>query len=150
MALINGFWFLSFILFLIAYPLLQVVRCQSDETTENAGEVSDIGIIGDESDEAQDFADEGFPSASGISTICVSPNNIARLVKVGEEEELLVGMKIDGQSSLNVVAIKASVHHPFNHQLLVQNLTLQVFNNGSVPSSSQDTFPYIFFVSKFL
>ncbi|CAI8615173.1 unnamed protein product [Vicia faba] len=150
MALINNFCFLSFLLFLIASPLLQVVRCQSDEAAENAGEVSDIGIVGDESDEAQDFADPGFPFAPGIETICVFPKNIARLVKGGEEAELLVGLKNDGQSSLNVVAIKASVHLPFDHQLLVQNLTVQVFNNGSVPSSAQATFPYIFSVSKFL
>ncbi|KAL5053858.1 hypothetical protein RYX36_034540 [Vicia faba] len=117
--------FLSFILFLIAPPLLQVVRCQLDETAENVGEVSDIGIVGDESDEAQDFSDEGFPSAPGIKTICVFPKNIARLVKGGKEAELLVRLKNDGQSSLNAVSIKASVHLPFDHQLLVQNLTLQ-------------------------
>ncbi|KAI5436731.1 hypothetical protein KIW84_023011 [Lathyrus oleraceus] len=99
---------------------------------------------------SQDFADGGFPSAPGVDTICVFPKNIARLVKGGEEAELLVGLKNDGQSSLNVVAIKASVHLPFDRQLLVQNLAVQVFNNGSVPSSAQDSFPYIFSVSKFL
>lgn len=57
MALINNFWILSILLFLIASPLLQVVRCQSDEAAENTGEVSDIGIVGDETDDAQDFAD---------------------------------------------------------------------------------------------
>ncbi|XP_058785688.1 translocon-associated protein subunit alpha-like [Vicia villosa] len=150
MALINNFWILSFLLFLITSPLLQVVRCQSDEAAENAGEVSDIGIVGDETDDAQDFADGGFPSAPGIDTVCVFPKNIARLVKGGEEAELLVGLKNDGQSSLNVVAIKASVYLPSDHHLLVQNLTVQVFNNGSVPSSAQATFPYIFSVSKFL
>ncbi|KAL5053860.1 hypothetical protein RYX36_034542 [Vicia faba] len=136
MALIKDFWFLSFLLFLIASPLLQVVRCQSNETAENAGEVSDIGIDDDESDEAQDFADEGFPSSKGIKTIRVFPKNIARLVKGGEEAELLVVLKNDGQSSLKVVAINASVHLPFDHQLLVQNLNVQVFNNGSMPSSA--------------
>lgn len=55
-----------------------VVRCQSDEAAENAGEVSDIGIVGDETDDAQDFADGAFPSAPGIDTICVFPNNIAK------------------------------------------------------------------------
>ncbi|KAI5403606.1 hypothetical protein KIW84_050966, partial [Lathyrus oleraceus] len=98
----------------------------------------------------QDFADGGFPSAPGVDTICVFPKNIARLVKGGEEEELLVGLKNDGQSSLKVVAIKASVHLPFDRHLLVQNLVVQVFNNGSVPSSAQASFPYIFSVSKFL
>ncbi|KAI5436733.1 hypothetical protein KIW84_023011, partial [Lathyrus oleraceus] len=86
----------------------------------------------------------------GVDTICVFPKNIARLVKGGEEAELLVGLKNDGQSSLNVVAIKASVHLPFDRHLLLQNLAVQVFNNGSVPSSAQDSFPYIFSVSKFL
>ncbi|KAI5426709.1 hypothetical protein KIW84_032224 [Lathyrus oleraceus] len=123
MALINNFWILYILLFLIASPLLQVVRCQSDEAAENAGEVSDIGIVGDETDDAQDFVDGGFPSAPGVDTICVFPKNIARLVKGGEEAELLVGLKMMGS---------------------------QVFNNGSVPSSAQDSFPYIFSVSKFL
>ncbi|CAL5190057.1 unnamed protein product [Lathyrus oleraceus] len=150
MALINNFWILSILFFLIASPLLQVVRCQSDEVAENAGEVNDIGIVGVETDDAQDFADGGFPSAPGVDTICVFPKNIARLVKVGEEAELLVGLKNDGQSSLNVVGIKASVHFPFDRHLLVQNLAVQVFNNGSVPSSAQASFPYIFSVSKFL
>ncbi|KAK2392922.1 hypothetical protein P8452_29729 [Trifolium repens] len=151
MALINKFWTFSFLLFLLASPLLlQVARCQSDEAVENAGEVSDIGIVGDETDDAQEFADGGFPSAPGIDTAVVFPKNNAKLVKGGEEAELLVGLKNDGQSSLKVVAIKASLHLPFDHQLLVQNLTVQVFNKGSVPSSVQATFPYIFTVSKFL
>ncbi|KAI5397281.1 hypothetical protein KIW84_063194 [Lathyrus oleraceus] len=123
MALINKFWILSILLFLIASPLLQVVRCQSDEAAENAGEVSDIRIVGDEIDDAQDFADGGFPSAPGVDTICVFPKNIARLVKGGEEAELLVGLNKMGS---------------------------QVFNYGSVPSSAQASFPYIFSVSKFL
>ncbi|CAJ2654766.1 unnamed protein product [Trifolium pratense] len=80
----------------------------------------------------------------------VFPKNIAKLVKAGEETELLVGVKNDGESSLNVVAIKASIHLPVDHRLLVQNLTAQIFNNGSVPASAQATFPYIFAVSKFL
>ena len=152
MALFNKFCAFSFLLFLLASPLLQVARCQSDsdEAVENADGVSDIGIVGDETDDAHDFSDGSFPSASGIETICVFPKNAAKLVKGGEEAELLVGLKNNGQSILNVVAIKASVHLPFDHRLLVQNLTAQVFNKGSVPSSTQATFPFIFSVSKFL
>ncbi|KAJ1411658.1 Translocon-associated protein [Sesbania bispinosa] len=131
---------------------LLVARCQSDsdEAVETAGEVSDVGIVGDETDNVQDFGDENFPSAPGIDTICVFPKNSAKLVTAGEETELLVGVKNDGESSLNVVAVKASVHLPFDHRLLVQNLTAQVFNNGSVPASTQAAFQYIFAVSKFL
>ncbi|XP_045792068.1 translocon-associated protein subunit alpha-like [Trifolium pratense] len=44
----------------------------------------------------------------------------------------------------------ALVYLPVDHRLLVQNLTAQVFNNGSVPASAQATFPYIFAVSKLL
>ncbi|XP_004500743.1 translocon-associated protein subunit alpha [Cicer arietinum] len=152
MALVNKFLTFSFLLFLLAFPLLQVARCQSesDEAVENAGEVSDIGIVGDETEDVQDFADGSFTSAPGIDTICLFPKNSAKLVKGGEEAELLVGLKNDGQSSLNVVAIKASIHLPFDHHLLVQNLTVQVFNKGSVPSSAQAAFAYIFSVSKFL
>ncbi|KAJ1415949.1 Translocon-associated protein [Sesbania bispinosa] len=135
--------------------------CQSDsdEAVETAGEVSDVGIVGDETDNVQDFGDESFPSAPGIDTICVFPKNSAKLVTAGEETELLVGVKnyavlfscqCLGHSSLNVVAVKASVHLPFDHRLLVQNLTAQVFNNGSVPASTQAAFQYIFAVSKFL
>lgn len=31
-----------------------------------------------------------------------------------------------GEASINVVAIQASVHLPFDHRMLVQNLTAQV------------------------
>ncbi|KAE9620268.1 putative translocon-associated protein (TRAP), alpha subunit [Lupinus albus] len=149
MASFNHFWFLSFALLLLASPLLQVARChtESDETVQATEEASDIGIVGDD---AEDFGDESFPTAPGIDTICVFPKNSARLVTAGEETELLVGVKNNGESSLKVIAIKASVHLGYDHRLLVQNLTTQVFNNGKVPASAQATFPYLFAVSKFL
>ncbi|KAI6701110.1 hypothetical protein NL676_015434 [Syzygium grande] len=86
----------------------------------------------------------------GVSTVCVFPKNSAKLVPAGEEAELLVGLKNDGDSDVNVIAIKASVHLPFDHRMFVQNLTAQGFNNASVPTSAQATFPYIFAVSKYL
>ncbi|KHG23862.1 hypothetical protein F383_08870 [Gossypium arboreum] len=55
-----------------------------------------------------------------------------------------------GESPVNVIAIKASVHLPFDHRMLVQNLTAAAFNNATVPPSVQATFPYVFAVSKFL
>ncbi|KAK7312203.1 hypothetical protein VNO77_35894 [Canavalia gladiata] len=149
MAPINRFWIFSLALLLLVSPLLQVARCQSDsdDAMETTEESSDIGIVGDD---AQDFTDGTFSSAPGIDTVCVFPKNTARLITAGEETELLVGLKNDGDSNLNVIAIKASVHLPFDHRLLVQNLTTQGFNNGSVPASAQATFPYLFAVSKFL
>ncbi|XP_041014109.1 translocon-associated protein subunit alpha-like isoform X2 [Juglans microcarpa x Juglans regia] len=149
MALKNVRVFFLALLFLSS-SLLQVARCQvgSDvEPTEAVEEVGDLGIVGED---AQDFGDENFSPAPGVNTVCVFPKNSARVVPAGEETELLVGMKNDGDSTLNVIAIKASIHLPFDHQLLVQNLTAQAFNNASVPASAQATFPYIFAVSKFL
>ncbi|KAK9941659.1 hypothetical protein M0R45_007358 [Rubus argutus] len=141
-------------LLLIASPFLQVARGQSDsevDASESASEVveenSDLGIVGDD---VQDFGDESFSPAPGIDTICVFPKNSAKSVAAGEQTELLVGLKNDGESSLNVIAVKASVHLPFDHNLLVQNLTAVAFNNASVPVSAQATFPYLFAVSKFL
>ncbi|KAK9286444.1 hypothetical protein L1049_014841 [Liquidambar formosana] len=137
-------------LLLLASPFLQVARCQSDsevEAAEGVEEGGDLGIVGED---VQDFGDASFSPAPGVETVCVFPKNSARVVPAGEEAELLVGMKNDGESSLNVIAIKASVHLPFDHNLLVQNLTAQAFNNASVPASAQATFPYIFAVSKFL
>ena len=149
MASVDKFWAFALALLLLASPLLQVARCQSDseDVVEAAEESSDIGIVGDD---VQDFGDGTFPSAPGIETISVFPKNSARLITAGEETEPLVGVKNDGDSSLNVIAIKASVHLPFDHRMLVQNLTAQGFNNGSVPASAQATFPYLFAVSKFL
>lgn len=149
MASFNSFWIFSLALLLIASPFIQVARCQSDEGVDTTTEEgSDIGVVGEE---AQDFDSIGdFSPAPGIDTISVFPKNFAKLVTAGEDTELLVGVKNNGDSSLNVVAIKASVHLPVDHRLLVQNLTAQVFNNGSVPASAQATFPYIFAVSKFL
>lgn len=139
-----------FALLLLASPLLQVATCQSDsdaEVAETAEEVSDLGIVGED---AQDFGDANFSPATGVETVCVFPKNSARLVTAGEETELLVGMKNDGELPITVIAIRASVHLPFDHKLLVQNLSAQGFNNATVPASAQATFPYIFGVSKYL
>ncbi|KAJ8433949.1 hypothetical protein Cgig2_001878 [Carnegiea gigantea] len=139
-------------LLLLASPFLQVARCQSEAEaeTEVAGsteESSDLGIV---SDDTQIYSDDSFSPAPGIETVCVFPKNGAKFVAAGEETELLVGIKYDGEASVNVVAIHASVHLPYDHRLLVQNLTAQVFNKASVPPSAQATFPYVFAVSKYL
>ncbi|KAG6571038.1 translocon-associated protein subunit alpha-like [Cucurbita moschata] len=136
-------------LLLLASPFLQVVRCQSDadvESGESVEDATDLGIVGDE----QDFGDASFSPATGVDTVCVFPKNSARIVVAGEETELLAGMKNDGDSSLNVIAIKASVHYTFDHRILIQNLSVQGFNNASVQASTQATFPYFFAVSKYL
>ncbi|GLT95656.1 hypothetical protein SLE2022_133240 [Rubroshorea leprosula] len=133
-------------LLFLASPLLQVARCQSESEAEVV-EGGDIGLVGED---VVDFGDGSFSPAAGVDTVCVFPKNSAKLVTAGEETELLVGMKNDGELTVNVIAIKASVHLPIDHKLLVQNLTAQVFNNASVPASAQATFPYVFAVSKYL
>ncbi|KAM3344170.1 translocon-associated protein subunit alpha isoform X1 [Capsicum galapagoense] len=140
--------FLSLLLF--SSPFLQVARCQSDpetEVVEGTGEAGDLGIVGDD---VQDFGSDNFSPAPGIETVCVFPKNPSKVVAAGEESEVLVGMKNDGDSSLNVIAIQASVHLPFDHRYLVQNLSVKAFDNATVPPSAQATFPYIFAVSKFM
>lgn len=137
-------------LLVLSSSFLQVVRGEPDpdaEIVEGSEEVSDLGIVGDD---VQDIGGGSFTPAPGVETICVFPKNPSKLVTAGEEGELLVGVKNDGESSLNVIAIHASVHLPFDHKYLVQNLSTQAFNNASVPPSAQATFPYIFAVSKFL
>ncbi|KAJ6846392.1 translocon-associated protein subunit alpha-like isoform X1 [Iris pallida] len=139
---------LLFVVFLVASPFFQVVRCQSDESDVIAeDEGGELGIVGDET---QEFSDGSFSSAPGIDTICVFPKNSARLVPAGEETELLLGLHNEGEGTLNVIALRASIHLPFDHRMLVQNLTVQEFYNASVPLNSQATFPYNFAVSKFL
>ncbi|KAL0920445.1 hypothetical protein M5K25_009583 [Dendrobium thyrsiflorum] len=133
---------------LLASPILQVVRSQVDSAEEVAEvEGGELGIVGDE---AQDFSDGSLSPAPGVDTICVFPKNAARLVPAGEETELLVGMHNEGESSLNVIATRASLHLSYDHRMLVQNLTIQEFYNTTVPLSAQATFPYIFAVSKYL
>ncbi|XP_008457651.2 translocon-associated protein subunit alpha [Cucumis melo] len=138
-------------LLLLASPFLQVVRCQSDAETESeeavVDDATDLGIVGEEE---LDYGDGSFSAAPGVDTVCVFPKNSARLVVAGEETEILAGVKNNGDSSLNVLAIKASVHYTFDHRLLIQNLSAVTFNNASVPASSQATFPYLFAVSKYL
>uniref|UniRef100_A0A2N9G4E4 Translocon-associated protein subunit alpha n=1 Tax=Fagus sylvatica TaxID=28930 RepID=A0A2N9G4E4_FAGSY len=135
------------LLLLLASP---VARCQSDsevEATEAVDEVADLGFVGED---VQDFGDGSYSPAPGVDTISVFPKNSAKSVTAGEETDLLVGVKNDGEATLNVIAIKASIHLPCDHRLQVQNLTVQTFNNASVPASAQATFPYKFAVSKFL
>ncbi|XP_077246547.1 translocon-associated protein (TRAP), alpha subunit isoform X2 [Tasmannia lanceolata] len=140
---------LFFALLLLASPFLQVVRCQSDTDVEVAepADGGDLGIVGDE---FQDFGDASLSPAPGVDTVCVFPKNPGRLVTAGEETELLVGVSNEGESALNVIAVRANLHLPFDHQLYVQNLTVQEFYNASVPFSAQATFPYIFSVNKYL
>ncbi|CAL9060838.1 unnamed protein product [Musa banksii] len=136
-------------LFLFASPIVQVARCQSDGdvAATEVIEGSNLGIVGDDT---QVFGDGTLGPAPGIDTVCVFPKNAARLVPAGEETELLVGLHNEGESTLEVVAIRASLHLPFDHHMFVQNLTLQEFYNASVPVSAQATFPYVFAVSKYL
>ncbi|XVF67876.1 hypothetical protein PTKIN_Ptkin10aG0157000 [Pterospermum kingtungense] len=138
-----------FAMLLLASPLLQVARCQSESEAdvEEAVEGGDLGIVGED---VQDFGDVDFAPAAEVETICYFPKNSAKLVVAGEETQLLVGMENVGESPVNVIAIKASVHLPFDHHMLVQNLTALAFNNASVPPSAQATFPYVFAVSKYL
>ncbi|XP_020260513.1 translocon-associated protein subunit alpha-like isoform X2 [Asparagus officinalis] len=124
-----------------------VVRCEADANEVVSEDAGELGIVGDE---AQDFSDSSLTSAVGVDTICVFPKNPKRSVPAGEETELLVGIQNEGESSLNVLAIRASLHFSFDHSMLVQNLTVQEFYNATVPLSSQATFPYIFAVSKYL
>ncbi|KAK2983791.1 hypothetical protein RJ640_017194, partial [Escallonia rubra] len=144
---IRVFVLLSFLL--VSSPFLQVARCQSDSDAEvvEVEEGGDLGIVGED---VQDYGSGSFSPAPGVETVCVFPKNPSKSVMAGEESELLVGMKNEGKLGINVIAIQASVHLPFDHNLLVQNLSAQAFNNGSVPPSAQATFPYIFAVSKFL
>ncbi|CAI9104707.1 OLC1v1003436C1 [Oldenlandia corymbosa var. corymbosa] len=142
------FFLLALLVFSSSF--LQVVRCDGDseaEVAEGSEEISDLGIVGDD---VQDFGGGSFSPAPGVETLCVFPKNPSKLITAGEESELLVGVKNDGDSNLNIIAIQASVHLPFDHQYLIQNLSAQAFNNASVPPSAQATFPYIFAVSKFL
>ncbi|XP_008799416.2 translocon-associated protein subunit alpha-like [Phoenix dactylifera] len=136
-------------LLLLASPIVQVVRCQS-EADVDATEVverDDLGIVGDET---QVFGYGTLSPASGVDTICLFPKNAAKLVPTGEVTEILVGMHNEGKSTLNVIAMYGSLHLPFDHHMLVQNLTMQEFFNASVPFSAQATFPYKFAASKFL
>uniref|UniRef100_A0A1D1ZLQ2 Translocon-associated protein subunit alpha n=1 Tax=Anthurium amnicola TaxID=1678845 RepID=A0A1D1ZLQ2_9ARAE len=141
--------FSSFLAFLVlSSPVLQVARCQP-LTEVDASEVvegGDLGIVGDD---FQDVSDGYFGSAPGVDTICVFPKNAAHLVRAGEETELLVGVNNGGEASLKVVAIRATLHFPFDHQMLIQNLSVQEFANATVPPA-QATFPYIFAVSMYL
>ncbi|KAK8625152.1 hypothetical protein V6N13_090028 [Hibiscus sabdariffa] len=138
-----------FVLLLAASPLLQVARCQSGAEVDVAEAVDggDLGIVGQD---VPDFDGESFGPAPGVETVCVFPKNSAKLVVAGEETELLVGMENVGGAPLNIIAIQASVHLPYDHRMLVQNLTAQTFNNASVSPSVQATFPYMFAVSEYL
>ncbi|XP_042498903.1 translocon-associated protein subunit alpha-like isoform X2 [Macadamia integrifolia] len=139
-----------FAFLLLASPFLHAVRCQLDSEVEVAEAAKGGGDLGIVSDDVHDYGDRSFSPAPGIETVCVFPKNAAKLVLAGEETELLVGLNNEGDSNMNVIAIRASVHLHFDHNLLVQNLTGQVFNNASVPPAAQATFQYSFTVNKYL
>nr|XP_043638666.1 translocon-associated protein subunit alpha [Erigeron canadensis] len=146
--------FAFLLLLLFSSLILQVARCESDPDLEDAELVAetveeggDLGFVGDD---VQDFGVGNYSPAPGVETVCVFPKNTAKVVLAGKETEILVGMKNEGDQDVKVLAVQASVHLPFDHRMLVQNLSVQAFNNASVPPSVQATFPYIFAVSQFL
>nr|GMD92144.1 translocon-associated protein subunit alpha-like [Ipomoea batatas] len=115
------------------------------EVVEGTEEGGDLGIVGED---AQDFGEESLSPAPGVDTVCVFPKNPSKSVPAGEKSELIVGMKNDGESTLNVLFIKATLHLPFDHRYLVQNLTTQGFSNSTIPPSAQATLGFhIYLVS---
>ncbi|KAI3714157.1 hypothetical protein L1987_72750 [Smallanthus sonchifolius] len=151
MAKIRAFFIIA-LLFLYSSFFLQVARSQSDSDSEADAElvaetINEGTYVGDD---VQDIGVGNFYPAPGVETVCVFPKNSAKSVVAGQETELLIGMKNEGEHSFKVIAVHASVHLPFDHRMLVQNLSTMAFNNASVPASVQATFPYIFAVSKFL
>ncbi|MFS8016097.1 putative translocon-associated protein (TRAP), alpha subunit [Helianthus anomalus] len=152
MAKIRAFFFFTLLLLSSSF-FIQVARSQSDSVDSDADAelvaetVKEGEYVGDDT---HDFGAGNYNPAPGVETVSVFPKNPVKLVVAGQETELLVGLKNEGDQSVNVVAVHASVHLPFDHRMLVQNLSVMSFNNASVPASVQATFPYIFAVSKFL
>ncbi|KAJ3692783.1 hypothetical protein LUZ60_011878 [Juncus effusus] len=134
------------ILLIASSPILHVVRAESAEDAAAAEVVEDIGIVGDETVSG----DANYGPAPGVNTVCIFPKNAAKVIPAGEENQLLVGLHNEGESAVQVIAIYSTLHLPFDHRMLVQNLTVQQFANATVPVSTQATFPYTFAVSKFL
>ncbi|XP_074333643.1 translocon-associated protein subunit alpha-like, partial [Apium graveolens] len=110
------------------------------ESAEDGGQ---LGIV-------DDYGGGSFISAPAVETVCVFPKNPSKSIVAGEPTDLLIGLKHEGDADLNVITVQASVHLPYDHNLRVQTLSSQAFNNASVPTSAQATFPYTFAVSKFL
>ncbi|KAF1002121.1 hypothetical protein AG4045_016361 [Apium graveolens] len=102
---------------------IHVARCQSESEAEvETTEDGELGIVGDD---VQDFSDGSFSPAPGVETVCVFPKNPSKSVVAGEAADLLIGLQYEGESNLKVIAVHASVHLPYDHNLLVQNLTTQ-------------------------
>lgn len=135
------FFFLALLFF--SSSLFKVTRGNSEPDTE----AGDIGIV---ADDVQDIGDVSYSPAPGVNTAFVFPKNPSKSLVAGEENEVLIGIHNEGETTINIVTIQAAVHLPYDHRYLVQNLSSQVFNNSSVPPASQATFPYVFAVSKFL
>lgn len=152
MANLNTFCIFTLLLLSSSF-LIQVARSQSDPDSDNAelvAETVEEGAVGNVGDEAQDFGVGNYNPAPGVETVCVFPKNIGKLVVAGQETEVLIGLKNEGEQNVKVLAIHSSVHLPYDHRMLVQNLSTVAFNKASVPASVQATFPYVFAVSKFL
>ncbi|KAM0058963.1 putative translocon-associated protein (TRAP), alpha subunit [Helianthus debilis subsp. tardiflorus] len=151
MANIRAFFILALLLLSSSF-FLQVARSQSDPDAEADAElvaetVEEGSHVGDD---VEDIGVGNYNPAPGVETVSVFPKNFAKLVVAGQETELLIGLKNEGEQNVKVFAVHASVHLPFDHRMLVQNLSTVAFNDASVPASVQATFPYTFAVSKFL
>ncbi|KAF2568712.1 hypothetical protein F2Q68_00027176 [Brassica cretica] len=74
----------------------QIIGSQVDD--DHSSLVDDV--VGEHSDSGADEDDQdldiNLTSAPGVETVCVFPRNSARVVPAGEETELLVALKNDG------------------------------------------------------
>ncbi|KAJ0635650.1 putative translocon-associated protein (TRAP), alpha subunit [Helianthus annuus] len=143
---------MKFLFTVVDFLLSVVARSQSDPDAEADAElvaetVEEGSHVGDD---VEDIGIGNYNPAPGVETVSVFPKNFAKLVVAGQETELLIGLKNEGEQNVKVFAVHASIHLPFDHRMLVQNLSTVAFNDASVPASVQATFPYTFAVSKFL
>ncbi|XP_024365269.1 translocon-associated protein subunit alpha [Physcomitrium patens] len=93
--------------------------------------------------------DKHIGAAPGVEASVYFPKNLNNVVKSGEPTQILINITNDGAGPMQVQYIRASLHLPNDHRVIIQNFTVQEYSS-SIPQGNKVTFSYWFGVVKFL
>jgi translocon-associated protein subunit alpha len=87
--------------------------------------------------------------APGVEASAFFPKNPSKVVKAGEPTQVDIDISNDGAASLKVAYVRATLHLPHDHRLIVQNFTVQE-DSSIVSTGSKASINYLFSINKFL
>ncbi|XP_024398118.1 translocon-associated protein subunit alpha [Physcomitrium patens] len=148
MAMAKGLWSSTVLLLLLVSAVLMptfVIPVSSSEDPEPQTSEETI----DEPVKESFTEDKYIGAAPGVVAAVYFPKNLNNVVKAGEPTQVLINITNDGAGPMQVQYVRASLHLPHDHRVIIQNFTVQEYSS-SIPQGNKATFSYWFGVVKFL